>query len=83
MKKNEKSLLKLYRDNDVCAVCSVAQSCLILCDPMDYSPPRSSVYGIFQAEILERVAISYSAGSAQPRDRIHVSCVSCIGRLIL
>ena len=46
----------------------VTQSCLILCDPMDYSPPRSSVYGIFQAEILERVAISYSRESSQLRD---------------
>ena len=32
--------------------CSVAQSCLTLCDPVDYSPPDSSVHGIFQARIL-------------------------------
>ena len=37
-----------------------AQSCPTLCDPMDYSPPGSSVYGIFQARILEWVAISSS-----------------------
>ena len=35
----------------------VAQSCLILCDPMDYSLPGSSVHGIFQARVLEWVAI--------------------------
>ena len=41
---------------------SVAQSCLTLCDPMDCSQPGSSVHGIFQARILEWVAISYSPG---------------------
>ena len=39
-----------------------AQSCLTLCSPMDCSPPGSSVYGIFQARILEWVAISFSRG---------------------
>ena len=39
--------------------CSVDQSCLTLCDPMDYSWPGSSVHGIFQTRILEWVAISY------------------------
>ena len=43
-------------------VCSVAQSCLTLCDPMDSSPPDSSVHGIFQARILEQVAISSTRG---------------------
>ena len=38
-------------------VCLVAKSCLTLCDPMDYSPPGFSVYGIFQARILEWAAI--------------------------
>ena len=38
------------------------------CDPMDGSPPGSSVHGIFQARILEWVAISSSRGSSQPRD---------------
>ena len=46
----------------------VAQSCLTLCDPMDCSPPGSSVHEIFQARILEWVAISFSRGSSQPRD---------------
>ena len=47
------------------------------------SPSGSSVHGIFQARILEWVAISYSRGSSQPRDWTHISCISCIGRWIL
>ena len=57
-----------------------AQSCLTLCDPMDYSQPDSSVHGIFQARILEWVAISYSKGFSRPRDRTQVSWVSPIAR---
>ena len=45
---------------------------------MDWSPPGSSVHGIFQARILEWVAISSCRRSFQPRDRTHISCVSCI-----
>ena len=41
----------------------VAQSCLILCDPMDCSLPGSSVHGISQARILQWVTISFSQGS--------------------
>ena len=41
----------------------VTQPCLTLCDPMDYSPPGSSVHGILQARILEWVAIPFSRGS--------------------
>ena len=52
----------------------------LFCDPMYCSLPSSSVHGISQAGILERIAISSSRGSSQPRDR---SCISCIGRLIL
>ena len=55
----------------------VAQLCLTLCDPMDCSPPDSSVLGIFQARILEWVAISFSRGSSWPRNRTCISCVSC------
>ena len=46
------------------------------CDPMDCSPPGSSVQGISQARILQWVAISFSRGSSQPRDRTHVSCIA-------
>ena len=51
-----------------------------LFDPLDCSLPGSSIHGILQARILEQVAISYSKGSSQPRDRTHVSC---IGRWML
>ena len=45
---------------------SIVQLCLILCDPMDYSPPGSSVRGVLQAGILERVAIFSSTSSPPP-----------------
>ena len=45
-----------------------AQSYLTLCDPVDCSPPVSSVHGISQARMLELVAISYSKGFLQPSD---------------
>ena len=45
----------------------LTQSCLTLCDPRDCSPEGSSVLEIFQATILEWVAISSSSGSSQPR----------------
>ena len=53
-----------------------AQSCLILCDPMDCSLPVSSVHGIFQAIILEWVTISFSRGSSQLRDRTQFSHIA-------
>ena len=59
------------------------QSCLILCEPMDYSLPGSSVYGILRARILEWVAISYYRGSSQPRNRTCISYVSCIVSQVL
>ena len=42
----------------------VAQSCLTLCDPMDCSPPGSSVHGIFQARVLEWGAVVFSISSS-------------------
>ena len=51
----------------------VAQLCPTLCDPMNYSLPGSSVHGIFQARVLEWVAVSFSRGSSRPRDRSWVS----------
>ena len=47
-----------------------------LCDPMDHSPPGSSVHGILQARRLEWVAIPFSRGSSWPRDRTQVSCIT-------
>ena len=46
----------------------VAQLCQTLCDPMDSSLPGSFVHEIFQARILEWVAISFSRRSSRPRD---------------
>ena len=66
----------------ICA-CSFAQSCPILCDPMDCSLPGSSVHGILQARILKWVVIPSSRGSSPSRDWIHISYVSCIGRHVL
>ena len=63
--------------------CSVAQSCPILCDPMGCSTPGSSVRGIFQARILECVAISFPKGSSWPMDWTWVFSISCIDRWIL
>ena len=58
-------------------------SCYILCDPVDCSPPSFSFHGILQQRILEWVALPSSRGSSRPRDRTHISWVSCIGRCIL
>ena len=47
----------------------VSQSCLTFCDPLDCSPPGSSLHGMLQARVLEQVAIPFSRGSSRPRDR--------------
>ena len=57
----------------VCIESEVALSYPILCNPKDCSLSGSSVHGIFQARVLEWVAISFSTGSPQPRDRTQVS----------
>ena len=49
----------------------VTQSCLTLCDPMDYT-----VHGILQARILQWVAFPFSRGSSQPRDRTQDSRIA-------
>ena len=54
----------------------VSQSCRTLCDPMDCSPPGSSVHGILQARVLEWVAIPFSKGSSQPSNQTQVSCIA-------
>ena len=53
-----------------------AQLCPTVCNPMDCSPPSSSIHGIFQARIVEWVAISFSRGSSPPRDRTQVSSIA-------
>ena len=56
--------------------------CLTLCDPMDYSPPGSSVHGIFQTRILE-LPFPSPGESSQLRNQAWDSCISCIDRQIL
>ena len=67
-----KSLLDLESESEV------AQSCPTLCNPVNYSLPGSTIYGIFEARILEFVAISFSRRSFPPRDWISVFCI--VGR---
>jgi len=75
---------KVKRDLFYVACCAKSlQSCPTLCNSIHCSPPGSSVSGIFQARILEWVAISFSRGSSQPRDQTHISCVFCIRRWVL
>ena len=62
-------------------LCVSAQSCLTLCNPMDYCPPGFSARGIFQERILKWVAISYSKGSIQGLNMFLL--IYCIGRRIL
>ena len=64
-------------------VCVCVQPRLILCNAINCSLPDSSVCGISQTRIQEWVAISFSKGSFQPRNRTWVSCVCCIVRQIL
>ena len=54
----------------------VAQLCPAVCNPMDCSPPGSSVHGILQAKILKWVAMSSSRGPYQPRDWTHISHIA-------
>ena len=54
----------------------VAPSWTILCDPIDCSLPGSSVHGIFQARVLEWIAISFFRGSSRPRDRTQASHIA-------
>ena len=71
------------RDSFLHTTCVRVQSCLVLCDPVDYSPPGSSVHGISQARVPEWIAISFLSGSSRPRDQTHVSWISCTGGRIL
>ena len=72
--------LGMFPDSLLCTInalcCAQSLSHVQLCDPMDYSPPGSSVHGSLQPGILEWVAIPFPKGSSQPRDRIQVSCIA-------
>ena len=77
--------LKVWRKIHFAAAAPAAllQSCPTLCVSTDCSPPGSSVHGILQARMLEWVAVPSSRGSSRPRERTHVSYVTCIGRQVL
>ena len=72
--------LRISRRDDLrltaCTCGKLLQSCLTLCDPMECSPPGSSVHGILQARTLEWVAMLSSGGPSRPRDRTRVSCIA-------
>ena len=72
------NLWTIFSVNNYFMCVTWVQLCPTLCDPMDCSPPGSSDPGIFQARILEWVAISYSRVSSWPRDQTCMTCVSCI-----
>ena len=67
----------------VCVCLQLLQSCPTLCDPMNCSPPGSSVHGILQAIKLEWVAMLSFTGSSPPRDQTPTSYISWIGRRVL
>ena len=72
-----------YREGDYVFPSHVQVCWVSPCDPMDYSPPSSSVHGILQARIREWVAMSSSRGSSRPKDWTHISFVYCIGSWVL
>ena len=59
-----------------CTKLLVTQSCLTLCNLLDYSPPGSSVHWILQTRILEWVATSFYRGASWPRDQTQISCIA-------
>ena len=76
--KGRKDFEWLIKEDNVwlISLCLVAQTCPTLCDPMDCSPPGSSVHGILQARILKWVSMPSSRGSSQSRDQTQVSRIA-------
>ena len=70
--------LLVYTQVRACMHAKLLQLCLILCNPMDCSPPGSSVHGILQARILEWVARPSSRGPSPPRDQTWTPCTAGI-----
>ena len=60
----------------VVVVVVLSLSRIQLLQPVDCSPPGSSVHGILQARIVDWVAISFSRGSTPPSDQTHISCIA-------
>ena len=74
----ERDSLPPSHQGSLCLHAKSLQSCPILCDPMDCSPPGSSIHGILQTKILEWVAMPSSRGSSRPRNQTRVSCSSSV-----
>ena len=64
----------------MCVHAQSLQLCLNICDPMDCSPPGSSVHGILQTRILKWVAMLSSRGSSQPNDQMSLMSPALAGR---
>ena len=87
-KERKKALFKTKRDREIQSrlvfgqttglhsLDSESVSRSVVCDPMDCSPPGSSVHETLQAGMLEWVAIPFFKGSSQPRDQTQVSCIA-------
>ena len=78
-----KNYILFYKLGYICmwiCTCSVAS---VMFNPVDSSPPGSSVHGILQARIMEWIAISSSRCSSWSRDRTHFCYVFCIGGQVL
>ena len=78
MNNTKKLSLLVHITCKLCVHARLPQSCLTLCNPMDWSLPGSCVHRILQARILEWVVISSTSGSSWPRNWTHVTCGSCI-----
>ena len=74
--KEKKLDTNILMNLDAVVCCSVAKLCPTPCNLMDYCLPGSSVHGILQARLLEWVAVPFSRGSPQPRDRTQVSHIA-------
>ena len=64
---------KISMSSELTAHVQSLESCVALCDPMDYCLPGSSGRGILQARMLECVAIPFSRGFSPPRDQTRIS----------
>ena len=74
MPKNAQTTAQLHSSHMLVSESEVAQSCLTLCSPMEYSLPGSSIHGIFHARVLEWVASKVMLKILQARLQQYVNC---------
>ena len=72
-----------FCSSNACIRAKLLQLCLTLWDPLDCSLPGTFVHGVLQARVLEWFTLPFSRGSSHPRDRTHISYISCIDRRVL